>query len=289
MLFANCHFHSTFSDGVYTPERLVELAKGLGHRALILTDHDTIRGCYYLNRAARKAGLLSLMGCEFSTKNAHIVGVDFDPYTKKMSELLQYVSAKQTTRSKWLFERGLESGTLRPGITWQEVLDFHPHNDYFCNNQVFDAMVARGIYRYEEYPEFFKNTFGRKKDEPNREAQICKETGYYTPDAERVIDAILDAGGIPIVAHPARKSELADEFLRLGAKGFETRHPHLPEEDALFFTAYCKEHNLYQSGGTDHSSVLGGLADRMPNEDYPPESGYVTEEHFMKMYRRELG
>ena len=289
MLFANCHFHSTFSDGIYTPERLVSLAKELGHKALILTDHDTMRGCYYLNRAARKAGLLSLSGCEFSTKNSHIVGVDFDPYTKKMSELLQYVSGKQTARSKWLFERGLENKTLREGITWQEVLDFSPHNDYFCNNQVFETMVAKGIYQREEYADFFRSTFARKKDEPSLEPLISKETGYYTPDAERVIDAILDAGGVPIVAHPKDKAPLADEFLRLGVKGFETRHPNLPEEDSRFFTAYCQEHNLYQSGGTDHSSVLGGLASQMPAKDVPPETGYVTEEDFMKLYRRELG
>ena len=27
MLFANCHNHSTFSDGVYTPEEIIDLAK----------------------------------------------------------------------------------------------------------------------------------------------------------------------------------------------------------------------------------------------------------------------
>lgn len=67
MLFANCHNHSTFSDGVYTPEQLVELAVKIGHRAIILTDHDTVRGNYFLQKAARKAGLLSLAGCEFTT------------------------------------------------------------------------------------------------------------------------------------------------------------------------------------------------------------------------------
>ena len=78
MLFASCHNHSTFSDGVYTPERLVALAKGLGHGGIILTDHDTVRGTYFLQKEARKQGLLSLLGCEFSTLHkgvgVHLLG-----------------------------------------------------------------------------------------------------------------------------------------------------------------------------------------------------------------------
>lgn len=286
MLFANCHLHSTFSDGVYRPEQLIEIGKSLGHKAMILTDHDTVRGNYYMAKAARRAGLLTILGCEFSAKNAHVVGIDFDPYAKKMEKLLVYVAAKQTTRSKWLFEQALERGTLRGGITWQDVLDFSPRNDYFCNNQVFDTMVAKGIYQFEEYAEFHKGNFNYDKE---REAIISQETGYHNPDVEEIVDAILDAGGVPIIAHPAGKAPRAEEFLRIGVKGFETCYPGLSVEDRAFFSAFCEEHGLYQSGGTDHYSVLGGVADRLPKHDFPPETGYVTEENFMKLYRRELG
>ena len=67
MLFANCHFHSTFADGEYHPEKLVSLAKTLGHRALILTDHDTVRGTWFLQNAARRAGAAKVLA-----KNAEI-------------------------------------------------------------------------------------------------------------------------------------------------------------------------------------------------------------------------
>ena len=39
-MFANCHFHSTFSDANITPAELVAVAKKIGHKALVLTDHD---------------------------------------------------------------------------------------------------------------------------------------------------------------------------------------------------------------------------------------------------------
>ena len=54
MLFANCHNHSTFSDGAYPPEKIAELAKEAGHKAIVLTDHDTVRGTYFMQKAARK-------------------------------------------------------------------------------------------------------------------------------------------------------------------------------------------------------------------------------------------
>ena len=165
MLFANCHFHSTFSDGEYHPYKLVELAKSLGHRALILTDHDTVRGTYFLQNAARKAGMLSLLGCEFSTKGLgssfHLVGIDFNPENAAMRKLLARAAAKQTERSHILFDRGLERGTLRPGITWQDVLDFFPDNDYYCNKKSFSPCRPRGSISPRITPNFSTTTLPR--------------------------------------------------------------------------------------------------------------------------------
>lgn len=67
MIFVNGHNHSTFSSGVYTPEELATLAKKEGYKGIILTDHDTVQGTYFVQKAARKEGLLSLLGCEFTT------------------------------------------------------------------------------------------------------------------------------------------------------------------------------------------------------------------------------
>ena len=52
-VFACCHNHSCFSDAEYTPEHIVELAHGMGHGGIILTDHDTVSGTYFTNKAAR--------------------------------------------------------------------------------------------------------------------------------------------------------------------------------------------------------------------------------------------
>ena len=291
-MFANTHFHSIFSDGALSPEQLVDIAAGVGHKALILTDHDTIRGSYFLEKAARKKGILTMLGCEFSTKDAgvsiHLVGIDFNPHNKDIVELFKRISGKQTKRSHMLFDIAMETGKMRKGISWEDVERAYPDNDYLCNNQVFEVMVDRGIYKREEYGEFFRQCFCT---EPELEAYIRSmlPPNLSTEDAVRLV---LNAGGVPIVAHPCENPKYisnVDDLLRMGVRGFETRHPDLTEEEHLFFTELCNERGLYQLGGTDHSSVMSGLGDSMEQGRLPVDCGYATEENFMKLYRRELG
>lgn len=293
MPFASCHNHSTFSDALYTPEQLVELAAEAGYGGIILTDHDTVRGTYFLQKAARRAGLLSLLGCEFSTRspegeNVHLLGFDFNPDNKRMKELLAYTSSRQTTRSHLLFDFGLARGTLREGLTWQEVLDDHPYNDYFCNNQVFATMVKRGIYAPEEYGDFFYASFSVGHN-PEARAMLKEKLHLPEPRMTEVIEIIRHAGGVPVVAHPHGFAKYAEAWLSLGVLGFETVHPDLDAEDMAFFDRFCGEHHLYKMGGSDHSSLLGGYTETIPQHDLPLTCGYTTEEYFMKLYRREMG
>ena len=172
----------------------------------------------------------------------------------------------------------------RAGATWQEVLDDNPDNDYICNNQVFRLLLKKGIYQKEEYDDFLMTNFSYKLPQSKALSPMLREK--YTNTVQEVISAIRAAGGVPIVAHPEGEEKYADELVAIGALGFETSHPEISEECKAFFSQYCDEHNLYQLGGTDHSSVLGGTGYQ---EDMPPESGNVTEEHFMQLYRRERG
>jgi DNA polymerase III alpha subunit (gram-positive type) len=60
-VFASCHNHSCFSDAAYTPEKLAQLAHSMGHGGIILTDHDTVRGTYFINKEVRKLGLKNIL------------------------------------------------------------------------------------------------------------------------------------------------------------------------------------------------------------------------------------
>ena len=295
-IFASCHNHSTFSDGEHTPERLAEIAKGEGHGGIILTDHDTVKGTYFMNKAARKLGLKSILGCEFSTYHkgvgVHLLGFDFNPDNKKMAELLAFASSIQTDRTELLFKWGLETGAVRGGCTWQDVRDDHPYHDYICNNEVFASLMKRGIYEYSEYEDFFQKSFAYAICvKLGYEAKIAETLGksYKDISTESVVKIILEAGGVPVVAHPHGLMKYADDFLSMGVMGFETRHPELTDSEMVDFDALCTEKKLYKMGGSDHSGVLGGLLDFGEEYYCPYEKSGVTEENFMTLYERRLG
>lgn len=291
-IFASCHNHSCFSDGDYTPEKLVELAKELGHGGIILTDHDTVSGTYFINKAARKNGMKSILGCEFSTyynnSGVHLLGFDFNPDNKRIKELLSYCSGIQTERSRVLFNWGLERGTLRDGITWQDVRDDSPYNTYICNNQIFKSYEKRGIYKHEEYEDFFRENFMWGVHDENKIRETIGKS-YKEIHTEDVVCAILNAGGVPIIAHPHSCRCWVNEFLDMGVMGFETRHPDLTDEECDFFAEVCKEKNLYEMGGSDHSGILGGNLDFGEEYICPDYKSGITEENFMKIYERKLG
>ena len=287
--FANCHLHSTFSDADFTPEELVEVAAELGHKAIVLTDHDNIGGCYRLQKAARKKGMLSLLGCEFSVeglgRNIHLVGIDFNPLDPDLQKLMQEECKNTSKRSQILLQWAVEKGNIRGNVTWQEVQEAFPENEYLCCNQIWEVLSKKGLYQPEEYKEWHRENFsGRDKE---RQAKVRALAGSVYPKLEDVVKAIRKAGGVPIVAHPKRDMmEHAEELVEMGVMGFETHHPDMEEEVKQFFDRFCEERDLYKMGGTDHRSVLCG---HHPNMNFLPDSGGVTEEDFMKIYYRTLG
>ncbi|MDX6672957.1 MAG: error-prone polymerase, partial [Solirubrobacteraceae bacterium] len=60
----HCHSAYSFLDGASMPDELVPAALELGHRALALTDHNSVSGSMELAQAARGLGLKAIHGAE---------------------------------------------------------------------------------------------------------------------------------------------------------------------------------------------------------------------------------
>src|SRR5881397_3409466 len=87
-MFADLHLHTSFSDGTYTPEELVERAGQLRLAAVALTDHDTVEGCARMSVAARSAGLEFIpateLTAEFDGIELHLLGYFVDTHNPKL-------------------------------------------------------------------------------------------------------------------------------------------------------------------------------------------------------------
>ncbi len=281
--FANLHLHSTHSDGVYTPEELVRIAKDEGYRALALTDHDTTTGNADMRRECEAAGLDFIFGCEFSSPwrerrmNFHIVGFDFDPEYPEMKEYLAQRSFCEAEQTRILFERGLAEGLLHD-ITWDEVLDYNKGVTWLCNNHVFNTMKAKGLATDLDYMNFFHTVYGKRRGEV--------KPPYEFKPIDKMLRLIRDAGGFAVVAHPHKQLHAIPELIEMGLSGLEVWHHLLTPEERLEALALAKEHKLFISGGSDHDGLCGGYYSSFehPEESkfYAPECSLGTQEFFFR-------
>jgi predicted metal-dependent phosphoesterase TrpH len=291
-IYANLHLHSTHSDGKYTPEELVLLAKQEGYGAIALTDHDTVTGNADIAYYAKKHGLESIFGCEFSVQGQgkddfHFVAFDFDPAYPPMAEYLKGMAYRQTHQTKAYFDLGVEKGCIS-GIAWEEVLSLNEGIEWFCNEQVFSALLKKGVYKREDYEKWVDTCWYPLY----KELRVPPAYPFLGPKG--IIDLVHAAGGIILIAHPHGVLDQIDRLVALGLDGIEVYHPDLTPEEQTEAMRIAYEKNLFVAGGTDHSGLLGGEYISFKNpEECPyylePRVFGTMEEHFHELKERKIG
>ena len=259
MKYGNLHLHSNHSDGAFRPAYLVRIAKSLGYKGIALTDHDTLAGIPELFREAEKEGMEAMSGVEYyglvRGKNFHFVGLDFDPNHPSIVAFSKKMNNYRNEHTRAQFEDAVARGVLQ-GITWDDVVKYHPGIDWFCNEQVFNTLDIMGMLPYgsdreDMWQAIFKSGKSGKVHLPK-------------PNAEEVIQVIHEAGGIALLAHPPQKAfdeGYVDDMIAMGLDGIEVCHPDLNEQETKLACYTAVKHNLYCSGGTDHTGVLSGCDD----------------------------
>ncbi len=299
VMYANLHNHTTHSDGVFTPEELVRVAKDEGYSVIAAADHDTVTANPEVKAAAEKMGMESIFACEFYAlcpryneyfRDYHLVGFDFDPEYPAMKEYLRKRSDDMASKTEFLFERAMQMDKLPKGITWQEVVDYNKGITWLCNDHVFMAMEAKGIVTAKEWPHYFSTCFGAK-------------SGIFVPpkhpilEIEDLIALIHEAGGLAVVAHPAYPApqiSTIPELVKCGLDGIEVWHSTIMSQHFEKETLrLALEYGLYISGGADHEGLCGGqykFFDKPEETIYwlDPMAAGTTKEFYEEIKNRKL-
>ena len=104
---SDLHIHTLYSDGVFSPEKIVDTAIDVGLQAIALTDHDNVLSYpvakEYLKKTGRENKLEIIQGIEVNTlyKNyeVHILGYFMDVNNSDFQNMLkmqQQARVKQT-------------------------------------------------------------------------------------------------------------------------------------------------------------------------------------------------
>src|SRR6476469_9670417 len=86
------HMHTLASDGLWTPEKLIEIAAGQGLRVLAVSDHDTIKSVRPVQKlgAARGIRVIPAVEITINWKEAmyHMLVYNFDLDNPALNALL---------------------------------------------------------------------------------------------------------------------------------------------------------------------------------------------------------
>ena len=248
---ADLHCHSVISDGTLQPEALAERAKANGVELWALTDHDELAGQMRARDAAAAIGLPWLSGCEISVTFAditvHIVGLGFDIDNAALRDGL---AATRGGRHERAME--MSDGLAKAGIrdAYQGALKYVGNPGLISRTH-----FARFLVESKVCPDT-QSVF--------RKYLVEGKPGYVPHRWAALRDAvhwIVDAGGLAVIAHPARyrftaneEYALFTEFIAHGGRGVEVvTGSHSPAE-ALRYAETALEFDLLASRGSDFHS-----------------------------------
>lgn len=243
------HTHTQASDGVLSPEQLVLRAEEMGVSVMAITDHDSTQALDTAQAAidAHQLRLRLISGVEISTlwenHEIHIVGLGFAAQHPAIVELLADQHRRREQRAEMIAER-LEKAGIPAALAGARK--------EAGEGQITRAHFARYLIRCgkaETMAQVFKHYLARGK------------TGYVPAQwcsIDQAIDAIHQAGGVAVVAHPARYQlstkwlkRLLHYFAALGGDAMEVAQCQQAPNERQTLAGYAVDYGLAASLGSD--------------------------------------
>jgi 3',5'-nucleoside bisphosphate phosphatase len=276
--FADLHNHTRASDGDFSPDQLVTKAKGLGIKAIAITDHDTLKGLEPgLAAAARTGGILVVPGVELSIRFTR-------PKFNGTLHLLCYFSPLRLSDPDFVtgFEKRMAGGR-GPGLVRARVARinevFGPAGTHplLKRDLLFDDIAA---YSANASRRHFALALSERlgiEDRQTINRIIGNDSPAYLPSGIELAEAakfIKEQALLAILAHPAAGSfpgkghyrevlppievvkTLLPEFLSAGIRGIEVVYPGHTKEHQALLRDWAGQYDLLITGGSDcHDAI----------------------------------
>ena len=244
------HMHSTYSDGTDTPEQLLQHVKEAGITFFSVTDHDSVEAAGLMADLRSVNDPFFISGVEFSCRDEegqyHILGYGIEPEARPIRTIVNKAHTirmdKVVMRLKKLKE---EFGIHFPEKEITELLQQpNPGKPHIGNLMVRYGYVKSKEQAFREYLNGMR-----------------VKGGYVRP--EEAIKAILDSGGVPVLAHPfygsgdqlilgAEMEERLLKLIRFGLEGTEAYYSGFTEKLTKQMLAWAEKYNLYVTAGSDY-------------------------------------
>ncbi|MBN2190670.1 MAG: PHP domain-containing protein [Candidatus Aureabacteria bacterium] len=236
------HIHTQFSDGIFSPEEIVEMGVSARLRAIAIADHDTVDGIPRAVKAAGGRNIDVIPAVEISADSdedeVHILGYFIDLNSGSIKSELKRLRGIRVERIYRMTDKLRELGiSLNP----EEIME-NGHARSVGRPHIARALVKSGYVR--NISEAFRKFIGE-----GCPAYVKKEK--LSPG--KCISFIKDAGGVPVLAHPGtvRSKDVLKDVIRSGIKGIEVYHPDHNSKAEIFYAGLAAQHGLIVTGGSD--------------------------------------
>lgn len=264
------HVHTTASDGLLTPEEIIDLAMQIGLSGIAITDHDTVNGIQraYDYIESKLLELEFVPGIEINTDveegEVHILGYYIDAQYQELRRRLEEIKGFRRERAIKIIKQLAGLGLI---ISYKQVQRL-AGGDLIGRPHIAMALKENG------YVDTVKDAFNKYIGQ-GKPAYIPR---YKFPPAE-AIELIHRAGGIAVLAHPGliKNQQMVEEIIDMGLDGVEVFYPEHDKSQIAFYKAMAFDHGLLITGGSDFHGQ-----DSMESHSYLGAAG-VTDNYFYRI------
>lgn len=251
-MVADLHCHTRLSDGSLGIEELIILAKNRGIETIAITDHDCMAATVRGKLIGERHGVTVIPGVELSA---------VDPARERKVHLLCYLAefpdrleglCKRTSLARRKAGQYMAMRTAKKfAITPDFVLRCAAGSTNIYKQHIMHALMDTG-YTNSIFGELFDKLFVTQGED-----NIHVDTKY--PDWHEVLEAIHDAGGIAVLAHPYTYDSIAlmEELAQAGLDGVEVYHPSADQAQRNALIDFAKQHGMIVTGGSDFHGMYG--------------------------------
>jgi len=248
---SDLHIHTNYSDGVFSPEKVIDTAIEANLDVIALTDHDNILSYDiaqdYIEKlkTENKKTIEIIRAIEVNTMyqdyEIHILGYFMDMENPNFIELIktqQQARVKQTKEIITLLNK--KEGI---NIKYEDI-----KNQVAQGGSIGRPHIAKAITNVggtgsvmEAYAKYIND---------NSSVYVKRKT--VTP--HDAVEIIYDAGGIPVIAHPHdldNAEELIKDLMHYGLRGIEAYHRKHSPAIVEYFSSMAEELGLIVTGGSD--------------------------------------
>ena len=241
------HIHTSFSDGAFTPEKIVDIAIEAGMDVIAITDHDNVLSYEHAKNYIQSLGtnLQLINGVEINTLykgyEIHILGYLMNNNDSDFQKLLKAQQKARIAQTHEIITLLKKKEGIK--IKFDDIKKLVQEGGSIGRPHIARAITSAGG---------TDNVMDAYSKYINDDSPVYVQRKTVSP--HEAVEIIYEAGGIPVFAHPFDvdiAESLTKELMTCGLRGIEAYHRKHSPAMVEYYSSIAEKLGLIVTGGSD--------------------------------------